>query len=532
LTQESSPQRRWSAACPNCGAQVEFASAASASAVCSFCRSSLLREGSALRKIGLSADLLDDYSPLQLGAAGRFSSEPFSIVGRLQMGYSGGSWNEWHALFDSGKSGWLSEDNGQFVLSFDAPLNEPVPQSHELVLGDLMVLAGQSWRVAALTQVKVLAAQGELPNPPDLQTEHWVAELRSAQDEVGTLDYGQTSGVQWSLGRSVRIEELSMQGLREDKDASLAARALECPSCGAALTPQLANSKSIVCGQCHAVVDISQGLGAALAHFAQANGREPQIALGSLGRLAQLQGGSPLTWQVVGYQERCDLPAAGSDDEQTFWREYLLFNKTEGFAFLVDTDEGWSLVRPLTGAPQGSGDKVEWQGKGFKKRWSYRAKVTYVLGEFYWQIEREQQALVSDYEGGPSNPGALLSREQTEQEVSWSLGRKLDASAVAKAFKLDQGKATALARDASSLSGSSPRFVRNFILGLFALFFLFMLLKSCSDDDCQSYKDSFGEASAEYAQCKRSGGPRIHPGGGTYSGGSYGGSGSGGGGHK
>jgi hypothetical protein len=35
-------------------------------------------------------------------------------------------------------------------------------------------------------------------------------------------------------------------------------------------------------------------------------------------------------------------------------REYLLYNKIEGFAFLVDTEEGWSLVRPLTGAPVSS----------------------------------------------------------------------------------------------------------------------------------------------------------------------------------
>ena len=46
-------QRAWRAACPNCGAPVEFASAASASAVCSFCRSTLLREGDALRRIDM-----------------------------------------------------------------------------------------------------------------------------------------------------------------------------------------------------------------------------------------------------------------------------------------------------------------------------------------------------------------------------------------------------------------------------------------------------------------------------------------------
>ncbi|MCV2355287.1 DUF4178 domain-containing protein [Paucibacter sp. B2R-40] len=535
MSQPASSQRRWSAACPNCGAQVEFASAASASAVCSFCRSSLLRDGEALRKIGISAELLADYSPLQLGAGGRFAGEAFSVLGRLQLGYSGDSWNEWHVLFDSGKSGWLSEDNGQFVLSFDATLSEAPPQSHELVLGDLLVLAGQSWRVAALTQVKVLAAQGELPRPPELQTAHWLAELRNDKNEVGTLDFFQTGAVQWSLGRPVRFEELAMYGLREDKqEAAFKARSFECPSCGAALTPKLAISKAIVCGQCQAVVDISQGLSADLGHYAQENGgREPQIPLGAIGQLA-FDGSSQRPWQVLGYQERCDLPAAGSDDEQTFWREYLLFNKLEGFAFLVDTEEGWSLVRPLTGSPQGSGDKVQWQGKGFKKRWTYRAKVTHVLGEFYWQVEREQQALISDYEGASGNPGALLSREQTDKEVTWSLGQKIDAGAVAKAFKLAADAGSGLTRDAGSLSsrGTDPRFVRNFVLGLFALFFVFMLVKSCSGDDCQSYKDNFGEASTEYAQCLRSGGPRIYPGGGSYSGGSYGGSGSGGGGHK
>ena len=53
-------QRAYRAACPNCGAPVEFASAASASAVCSFCRSTLVREGEALRRIGQSAELFDD----------------------------------------------------------------------------------------------------------------------------------------------------------------------------------------------------------------------------------------------------------------------------------------------------------------------------------------------------------------------------------------------------------------------------------------------------------------------------------------
>ncbi|MEX8496836.1 MAG: DUF4178 domain-containing protein, partial [Leptothrix ochracea] len=59
--------RSYSALCPNCGGRVEFRSAASVSSVCSFCRSTLVREGEALRRIGQSAELFDDHSPLQLG---------------------------------------------------------------------------------------------------------------------------------------------------------------------------------------------------------------------------------------------------------------------------------------------------------------------------------------------------------------------------------------------------------------------------------------------------------------------------------
>ena len=47
----------------------------------------------------------------------------------------------------------------------------------------------------------------------------------------------------------------------------------------------------------------------------------------------------------------------------------------------------------------------------------------------------------------------------------------------------------------------------------------FALLRACSSDDCQRYKDSFGENSAEYQQCRSQArgkdltcGAKLHPG--------------------
>ena len=403
----TSPQRAYRAACPNCGAAVEFASAASASAVCSFCRSTLVRDGDALRRIGVSAELFDDHSPLQLGAAGRHQGATFTLVGRLQYGYADGTWNEWHAVFDSGKSGWLSEDNGAYVFAFDSTLRGGAPAADELTAGERRLINNAAWSVASVTRARLIAAQGELPRPPRVDDDE--------RDEVATLDYGDATGaVVWSIGRPVRLAELGMSGLRNASEKTLSGQGFACPSCGASLQLTLATTQSIACHQCKAVIDVSQGVGAELSHYAQSNagrdGAEPLLALGSSGRLTL--DGRELEWQVVGYQERCDVPGA-DDDEQTFWREYLLFDRQEGFVFLVDSEDGWSWVRPLTGAPQVRGELATWSNRTYRQRESYDAKVTWVLGEFYWRVRRDEVARVTDYVGTGAASQRRLSSERT-----------------------------------------------------------------------------------------------------------------------
>ncbi len=526
--------RAYRAACPNCGAPVEFASAASASAVCSFCRSTLVRDGDALRRIGVSAELFDDHSPLQLGAGGIRQGLSFTLVGRLQHGSADGSWNEWHALFDNGRSAWLSEDNGAYVIAFDAQLPSDAPAIDSLRAGQRVVLDGRGWDVASVVSARLIAAEGELPSPPRLQGEFTVVDLRNALGEVATLDASDPARLAWSVGRAVTLAELRMTGLKEGvSEKTLSGRSLECPSCGAALEVKLATTKSLSCHQCQAVVDISQGVGADLAHYAQNNagaaGAEPQLPLGRAGTLAL--GGPPLSWQVVGYQERCDIPSA-SDEETSFWREYLLYERTAGFAFLVDSNEGWSWVRPITGAPQLRGDVATWQGVACKRRWQYAAKVTWVQGEFYWRVQQGERALVTDYEGTGGASNKRLSREQTGNEVVWSAGETLDAAVVADAFAIAPGARAGLQRDVGALPAASGLGIPKALL-IFGLIVLVIVIAStCSSDDCSEVQQTFGAASTEYQQClsNRGSGGGVRSGG--TSGGSYGGWSSGGGGHK
>jgi len=533
----TAPQRAWRAPCPNCGAPVEFRSAASASAVCSFCRSTLVRDGAELRKIGTSAEVFDDFTPLAIGASGSYQGAAFMLVGRLQFGTDEGPWNEWHALFDNGRSGWLSEDNGRYVFAFDAPAPADAPRPEQLRAGSRVTVDGRPWSVASVVQARLLAAQGELVQPPPADRAIVVSDLRNTADEVGTLEATAGAALSWSIGRSVRLADLKMSGLRETGtdgagEKTLKAASPPCPNCGAPLKITLATTQSVVCDSCKSVVDLSQGIGPDMAHYAQLNRMEPGIPLGRTGTLPIPSGAAPLPWQVVGYMERMELMSAGSDEAEA-WREYLLYNRNEGFAFLVDTNEGWSVVRVLTGVPEVRGDQATWYGTRYQRRWTYTSENTYVLGEFYWKVQANQRTQHEDYEGSASGHRAFLSKESTPGETTWSAGESIPAEMVASVFGLAPAEATQLQRGGSPPSLGSlvgPGRMITWPMLIVLLIVVLLLLAWCSRDPCRDVRRSFGAYSPEYQQCKA----RAAAGTGTYygTGGAWGGYSSGGGGHK
>jgi hypothetical protein len=347
---------------------------------------------------------------------------------------------------------------------------------------------------------------------------------------VGTLDYSDPAAPAWSVGRSVAISELKMTGLADSVFSAASARGVECPNCGASLEVKLATTQSIVCHQCHSVVDVSKGVGADLAHFKQDNGREPQIPLGRVGTLA-LSGNTALPWQVVGYVERCEVD--GDDDEQTFWREYLLYHRSLGFAFLVDAEDGWSWAAPITGVPQKAGDGVKHEGVTYRKLYDYTGQVTYVLGEFYWRLKRHERTSNTDYIGTGSHTKKRLNRERTEgeaggdsatREIVWSAGETLTADAVVQAFRIAPELSAAMQRDALPTALATSSLVK--IAVVLAVIVVVLLLFRCSDADqadCSSLRSTYGDASLEYQNCLRNSRSGLRTGGGSFGGFSSGG---------
>lgn len=494
---ESSPQRVYRAACPGCGAPVEFRSAQSTHAVCSFCHSTVVRDGDTLSRIGKMAELFDDHSPLQLMAAGRWQAKAFTLVGRLQYKGASGTWTEWIALFDDGSTVVLAEDNGAYVVATPASVSRELPQASQFRVGATTAIAGKTFNVSSNEQAALISAQGELPRLPPLGQACAMVELRSADGEVLSIDYA-ASPPALSRGRSVLLDELQLTGLRDESAKEEKARQFSCPNCGAPVDVQLAQSKSITCRACNSLIDLTRGIGAELSHAAQLEPVEPLIPLGSTG---QLQGAQ---WQVVGYQHR--MGHEPGDDEQFGWDEYLLYQRKRGFIFLVDSDDGWSVVKPTTGAPAyaDGGVAASYLGTTYQIKSSYEAQTSYVAGEFYWPVERGQKSFNRDFARGTS----VLSMEQTPREITWSAGSTIDSDAVAKAFGIEQKKDLLKRSDAGPTTGASGIGCGTIVLMVVVLLVFLVVVRACSN------------------QSSPAGGGAVRSGGGSYGG--Y----SGGGGHK
>lgn len=494
----SSPsQRGYSAPCPGCGAPVHFASAQSSFAVCEFCRSTVVRDGEVLKRIGSMAEVFEDYSPLQVGASGMVKRngqpEPFTIVGRTQYKSGAGNWSEWVASLSNGELAYLSEDNGRFVfaVSWQPPGWENKGFSpNEWRMGREIKAGPDAFTVTSIQDAQLMAAQGELPQLPAQGKSFKLVELRNEKDQILSVDFSGKAPL-YTLGAPVALDGLQMQGLRNVAGKKEEGRHFNCPKCGAVVPVKFDSTKAMSCPSCGSLVDMSKGMGEELTFAEQRKKIKPAIPLGREGTLDGLK------WQVVGFQRRSGRGLGEDEDDSFAWDEYLLYNKKAGFSFIVDSEDGWSTARVLTGAPKLSknGATATYLQRKYTRDYAYLSETEYAEGEFYWPVYKGQKSSNVDYANGGKQ--STLAQETANNETTWTHGSRVSAASIALAFGVDKLKDRS---QVNPLSGS--RFSWGTILfWLFVLLFTLPMIRACvsspncdprTDPDCSYSRSSSG----------------------------------------
>jgi hypothetical protein len=205
------------AACPNCGATIEFRWSGAVQSVCPYCKAVLVRRDIDLEKVGMVSDLPPTASPIQLGTEGKYAGDAFVVVGRIVYAYERGGWNEWYLRTMRGTSAWLSDAQGDIAISTPADDAVDLPAPDALKVGQSDAIGGTPFRVASLTRARYAGVEGELPFQTWDRSEALFADLDSAgsgeQRRFATIDYSDDVPVAY-VGEYVELEQLAARNLR------------------------------------------------------------------------------------------------------------------------------------------------------------------------------------------------------------------------------------------------------------------------------------------------------------------------------
>lgn len=234
----------------------------------------------------MSKRLYEESTILTLGAKGAFDGEKFELVGRTCLrGESGALWNEWAMRFDKGKTRWLAEARGDFVV-YDE--DESIFGSSEALVVDvpinfIVVERGEATRVATWGDV------------PDVPKRHRFADLVGPGGWPVTIDWTAGSPRMYA-GTKTSLEDLALTPRK-------GARKL--PS-----APDVVKPKSVTTW-----LDVGD-----------------EGSVGARGR-----------FRISGILGR----SIKIDGERFSWVEYFLDSAEGGFRWLSESDGHWSFVTPI-----------------------------------------------------------------------------------------------------------------------------------------------------------------------------------------
>jgi hypothetical protein len=173
-----------------------------------------------VRLVGRVSAIVDNGSPIVLGSRGRFAKVPFEVVGRLQVAYGRGTWNEWFLELADGTTGWLADALGQFAIlraADRAIAAGRVPPYEAIALNAVLTLDGTPAVVVDKRAASYQGAEGVLPFEAEPGLRFFGVDLRGFGGEFISLDFG-TSGDHNNpmpyVGEAVDLRRIGLHPLR------------------------------------------------------------------------------------------------------------------------------------------------------------------------------------------------------------------------------------------------------------------------------------------------------------------------------
>lgn len=453
--------------CPGCGATIEFKTTDSIVAVCSYCQTTVAKDSESINNFGIKSNILSDYSKIKIGTIGTYQNESFSVIGRVQIKYIYGFWNEWFILFSNGLSGWLSDANEELIITLEYKKEnfdflKKILGSNQayseidfninfskMDIDKPYLINNTSFLSIDISTAKIIGAEGEIGFNLFNNQEMKVVDLR--KDNIFlTIDYSESENNPiFYFGEVLTDKNLSLSNYKTIEEINSSNNDIKgklttfiCPGCGTSNPKVNGKINRAYCISCNSQLDISEKTVKFLANGdSKERLYETTLKCGNIGTLNNKK------YIVIGVILKQEI------GEENKWVEYFLYEKNSKGIFLwlqEDQSNGkWSLSEDMTYWPKNSKNyELEYLNSNFKliNEGSYSGKVIGVWGIFNWEVNINDEVIITDYQTNKNGEILTISKEvmdgtpsvKSHLEVSFTLSKQISQKHILLGFHIDQ----------------------------------------------------------------------------------------------
>lgn len=511
--------------CDGCGADVEFHSTSALYSSCKYCSNIVAKDSTEILNYSKKSSLLKDYSKIKIGTIGNFKGQSFSVIGRLQLKYYYGYWNEWQILFDNGTLGWLSDLPNEYVITVEYSKDNlntlksiigyefnSLKETAGIFYDDLIIdhknsiqeqkkiclnindfIIDQKYSIYNKTMIcndistgQIVGLEGELNfnlnynqfKAVDLSYENLFCTLDFSEEEKISCYFGvKTDETSLNLSNYKTIEEIqSSVGGYKGKLSQI-----KCPSCGASNPNINGQTTKLICINCSSELSISPE--EVLILKESKNSNSEHITTLKCGNIGTINNKKYIVIGVVVKKEQ------GEDSE---WTEYLLYEQggTGNLLWIVEYDGVWQTSKTINPkiiqVPNKNTEFVQYKNIDFQPMYDgepYIAETKHVWGAFNWEInvgdkiktygysEISQQISFDDSKNFSISKEIIRDLDNNHQEVTYSLLKRIPKEEIIKGFNLEPSKIKSLKKN----NGKSFYMIAFFISLFFTPFSVFTL---------------------------------------------------------
>lgn len=407
-------------ACASCSASLSFTSRDTHWKACGECGTMHYRfEGDVLLKkpqkcIRISNDVI------RPGSSGRWRDKAFQVLGRMRLRFEDGALNLWTVLMEDGVVHYLSEGYGLYAMLVKLSPAPAVHLKNVREAGERTGLDdGQKATLESISRSLGYEVEGEAW---DAFFQQYPVFYDFARDDGGyiTAAVADSSVVVFDV-YDCTFAQLQLRQLNEAEEKL---KKIACPRCKKKIElVSYPYAQSYAC-QCGAKLEPDLGHEDEFRVHGAFGGVQPLIPLSATGVIKGIR------YQVIGYAVKQD-----NTEYKSKWREYVLYNRQEGYAFLSEYDGHWMYSREKEVAPvissQPEVKEFMYNGATYRLYNRYGYRITAAVGEFPGKVFGDGYSRCREF---IHPPYMWVEEEDSKVQVSYYLAEHISPGEVQKAF--------------------------------------------------------------------------------------------------